>query len=87
MSRMKDKIVELSMGGGGRKMDELIEFIRGHFSLQQVEGGVGIESLDDGATFPTPKGSELVLTTDGHTVDPIFFSVMEACIITSPFLL
>ncbi|MHA1912461.1 MAG: hydrogenase expression/formation protein HypE [Candidatus Kariarchaeaceae archaeon] len=71
---MKDKIVELSMGGGGRKMDELIEFIRSHFSLQQVEGGVGIESLDDGATFPTPEGAELVLTTDGHTVDPIFFT-------------
>jgi hydrogenase expression/formation protein HypE len=36
-------------------------------------GGIGLESLDDGAAIPLAQGGYLVLTTDTHVVKPIFF--------------
>jgi len=39
---------------------------------KQVNGGVGLDSLDDGATIPMGD-YEIVVSTDSHTVNPIFF--------------
>lgn len=36
-------------------------------------GGIGLESLDDGAAIPLAQGGFLVFTTDTHVVKPIFF--------------
>jgi hydrogenase expression/formation protein HypE len=36
-------------------------------------GGIGLESLDDGAAIPLAGGGFLAFTTDTHVVKPIFF--------------
>jgi len=54
-------------------MDELIEdlFLNG-FQRRQALDGVSLDALDDGASICVGN-MEVVLTMDGHTVDPIFF--------------
>ncbi|MCP8322243.1 MAG: hydrogenase expression/formation protein HypE [archaeon] len=42
------------------------------FSLKKVKGGTGLLEEDDGAVIPM-ENDYLVLTTDSHTVKPIFF--------------
>jgi hydrogenase expression/formation protein HypE len=68
-----DEYVKLSHGAGGTAMDALIKelFLRG-FSKRQALGGVGLDALDDGASIKVGD-REVVLTIDGHTVDPLFF--------------
>lgn len=39
---------------------------------KKVNGGVGLDELDDGATIPLGE-HEIVISTDSHTIDPIFF--------------
>lgn len=59
--------VQLAHGGGGRLMQELIQdvFVRAfHNPL--------LESLHDGATWSTEKGT-LAFTTDSYVVRPLFF--------------
>ena len=68
--------VTLKQGGGGRAMRALIEklFVRDFATLPQHElnGGVGIAAMDDGAAVRI--GDEwLVITTDSHVIHPIFF--------------
>lgn len=65
--------VQLVHGGGGTAMNELLSRVLApHFTLRRVQGGIGLDEMDDGATVPLGD-LELVLTIDSHTVDPIFF--------------
>ncbi len=57
-------------GAGGEVMGELLRTLTA-FSHNNA-GGIGLESLDDGAIIPM-NGSNIVLTTDSHVVRPLFF--------------
>ena len=61
--------VDLSHGGGGRAMAQLIgEIFCAAFSNEYLEQG------NDGAVLPVPPGSgRMVMTTDAHVVSPLFF--------------
>lgn len=57
-------------GAGGEVMGELLQVIT---NLEHNNaGGIGLESLDDGAVIPI-NGQNIVFTTDSHVVSPIFF--------------
>ena len=65
--------ISMSHGAGGEVMQGLIsDIILGNLNNKQVNGGVGLDSLDDGATIPLGD-YEIVVSTDSHTVNPIFF--------------
>ena len=65
--------IGMSHGAGGEVMGNLIsETILNNLSKKAVEGGYGLDALDDGATIPIDD-YEIVVTTDGHTVNPLFF--------------
>lgn len=69
-------IVKLEHGAGGIEMHEILErivFRKVSDRLKRVDGGVGIDILDDGATIPLPDGRFLILSMDSYTVNPIFF--------------
>ena len=75
---MEFETVELSHGAGGLKMDQLLKFINDRLSLTCVKSGsdnIGVDSFDDGAVIAKANfvGKDLVVSTDAHTVDPIFF--------------
>jgi len=57
-------------GAGGEVMGELLQTLT-KFKHNNA-GGIGLESLDDGAVIPF-NGQNLVFTTDSHVVRPIFF--------------
>ena len=59
--------VDLSHGGGGRAMLQLVrELFARHLGNEYLAQG------NDGALLPAPAG-RLVLTTDSHVVAPLFF--------------
>jgi hydrogenase expression/formation protein HypE len=62
--------VTLMHGAGGEVMGELLQTLT-KFKHNNA-GGIGLESLDDGAVIPF-NGVDLVFTTDSHVVRPIFF--------------
>ena len=62
--------VNLMHGAGGDVMGELLRTLT-KFSHNNA-GGIGLESLDDGAVIPIGD-MNLVFTTDSHVVKPIFF--------------
>jgi len=62
--------VNLMHGAGGEVMGELLQTLT-KFKHNNA-GGIGLESLDDGAVIPF-NGENLVFTTDSHVVRPIFF--------------
>jgi len=65
--------VLLAHGAGGTLMVELIRnIILKNVSRRSVFDGIGLDEMDDGATIPLGD-YEIVLSMDGHTVDPIFF--------------
>ena len=68
-----NEVVKLAHGAGGSVMEALLKklFIGG-FSRRQALDGVGLDSLDDGASIRV-AGKEIVVTMDGHTVEPLFF--------------
>ena len=65
---MNNKIIELEMGSGGKKSEELIGNIRKILSVK----GRWKNTKDDGAVFNLGK-EKLVFTTDAFIVDPLFF--------------
>ncbi len=68
-----EEYIKLSHGAGGTAMDAIIkELFLGGFTKRQALDGVGLDALDDGASIRV-GGKEVILTMDGHTVDPIFF--------------
>ncbi|KZX15383.1 hydrogenase expression/formation protein HypE [Methanobrevibacter filiformis] len=65
--------IGMSHGAGGEVMGKLIsETILNNITKKEVNGGIGLDSLDDGATIPLGN-HEIVVTTDGHTINPLFF--------------
>jgi len=63
----------MSHGAGGEIMQGLISgIIRENIKNKNVNGGIGLDELDDGATIPLDE-YEIVISTDSHTVNPIFF--------------
>jgi len=68
------KIIRIAHGSGGTLQSELIEFIVKGIAQKNVNNGIGVEELDDGATIPLKNyDKEIVITADGHTVFPLFF--------------
>jgi hydrogenase expression/formation protein HypE len=68
------KIIRLAHGAGGSLQSELIDFIVKDIAQKNVNNGVGVKELDDGATIPLQQiNKEIVITADGHTVFPLFF--------------
>jgi hydrogenase expression/formation protein HypE len=70
--QMRDKNVNLLHGAGGELMNALIADVLTKIRNKNA-GGIGLESLDDGAAIPLASGGYLILTTDTHVVKPIFF--------------
>lgn len=69
---MSEKKISLAHGAGGAAMMKLIaDVVLKELSLKRA-GSVGLDELDDGATL-TVGDKTLVLTTDSHTVKPLFF--------------
>ena len=65
--------IGMSHGAGGEVMQDLIsDIILNNIQNKQVNGGVSLDDLDDGATIPLNE-YEIVVSTDGHTIDPLFF--------------
>ncbi|WP_295721861.1 hydrogenase expression/formation protein HypE [uncultured Methanobrevibacter sp.] len=65
--------IGMNHGAGGEVMEKLIkETILSNISKKSVNGGVGLEDLDDGATIPMDD-YEIIVSTDGHTIQPLFF--------------
>lgn len=62
--------VSMMHGAGGEVMGELLQVLT-RISHNNA-GGIGLESLDDGAVIPI-SGANIVFTTDSHIVRPIFF--------------
>lgn len=60
--------VDMSHGAGGRAMAELISSI-----FKDAFGNELLDQGNDQASFPTPSGGRMVMTTDGYVVSPIFF--------------
>jgi hydrogenase expression/formation protein HypE len=76
MSNKKESldVIRLAHGAGGVLQEKLIDFITKNIPLKNVNNGIGIEELDDGATIPLENyHKEIVVTADGHTVFPLFF--------------
>ena len=70
---MSDEVVKLSHGAGGSTEDTLIhELFLKIFEKRQARDGIALDALDDGASIKIGE-YEVILSTDGHTVDPIFF--------------
>jgi len=69
---MSEKKISLVHGAGGTAMMKLIaDVVLKELSLKRA-GSIGLDELDDGATL-TVGDKTLVLTTDAHTVKPLFF--------------
>jgi hydrogenase expression/formation protein HypE len=68
-----DDRIGLKHGAGGRAMRALIEQVclRG-LAGSAAPGGIGLAEMDDGAAIPVGD-RWLVVTTDSHVVQPIFF--------------
>ena len=76
MSKKKEgsRVIRLAHGAGGTLQEVLIKFITKNIHLKNVNDGIGVEELDDGATIPLKDyDKEIVITADGHTVFPLFF--------------
>ncbi|MGZ4903976.1 MAG: hydrogenase expression/formation protein HypE [Halobacteriota archaeon] len=69
---VRDKTINLLHGAGGELMNALIADVLTRITNKNA-GGIGLESLDDGAAIPLACGGYLVLTTDTHVVKPVFF--------------
>ena len=66
--RFRDTHISLAHGNGGRMMRELIEKV-----FVPALGNPWLDTGADAVSLPTPDGQELVVTTDGFTVQPLEF--------------
>jgi len=74
MKKLSSDVIRLAHGAGGVLQEELISFITKNITLKNVNNGIGVKELDDGATIPLDDyEKEIVITADGHTVYPLFF--------------
>ena len=69
---MGSERVTLKHGAGGRAMRLLIEEVFLRDMPAAAEALIGPEKMDDGAVLPLGN-QYLVITTDSHVVQPIFF--------------
>jgi len=69
--RFVDDRITLKYGAGGGAMRALIEQVFAP-GFGDVPGGVGLAAMDDGAALPIGD-AWLVITTDSHVVQPVFF--------------
>jgi hydrogenase expression/formation protein HypE len=67
-----DERITLAYGAGGRAMRALIESVFVPGFAESPAGGIGLAAMDDGAALPLGEGW-LVVTTDSHVVQPVFF--------------
>jgi len=78
VSARSARTIGLAHGAGGRATRALVEevFLKGALPVAPGVGGfgerVGLEALDDGAALRVGE-RWLVVTTDSHVVDPLFF--------------
>ncbi len=64
--------IETAHGAGGRVMQRLLEdVIIPSFSHRKL-GSIGLDEMDDGATFQL-NDARFIVCTDAHTVHPLFF--------------
>ena len=70
---MSEDKISMNHGAGGEVMANLISSaVLDNITKKGVNGGISLDALDDGATIPIGD-YEIVVTTDGHTIDPLFF--------------
>ena len=70
---MSDDKINMNHGAGGEVMANLIaSAVLDNITKKSVNGGISLDALDDGASIPLGD-YEIVMTTDGHTIDPLFF--------------
>ena len=68
-----DTIIELNHGAGGSLMDTFLNSLLGIYKIKSIQDGIGVDELDDGASIPLSNEETLIVSSDSHTVDPIFF--------------
>jgi hydrogenase expression/formation protein HypE len=74
MKKVGSNVIRLAHGAGGVLQEELISFVTKNITFKNVNKGIGVKELDDGATIPLDDyDKEIVITADGHTVYPLFF--------------
>ncbi|MBA7619215.1 Carbamoyl dehydratase HypE [subsurface metagenome] len=66
-TNMKDNVIGLAHGSGGRKTARLIKEL-----FLRYLGNPILERLEDSAELPSDRG-RIALTTDSHVVQPLFF--------------
>ncbi len=76
---MSDDKINMNHGAGGEVMANLISrTVLDNITKKSVNGGISLDDLDDGASIPLGD-YEIVVTTDGHTIDPLFFPGGDFC--------
>jgi hydrogenase expression/formation protein HypE len=65
---LKNGRVEMTHGGGGRVMAQLVE----ELFLAAFDNEF-LAQHNDQAMFPAPGGGRMVMTTDGYVISPLFF--------------
>jgi hydrogenase expression/formation protein HypE len=67
--------IDLSMNGGGKRMDLLIKFISDNIAITNDHNDIiGPQDADDSAVIQiTANDPRIVITTDSHTIDPLRF--------------
>ncbi len=73
MKEGTEEVVEFVQGAGGRAMGELIDAHILPGFTEKNAGTVGLDMLDDGGSIDIGGEKELILTTDSHVVQPLFF--------------
>ncbi|MCG3215094.1 MAG: hydrogenase expression/formation protein HypE [Candidatus Heimdallarchaeota archaeon] len=69
-----DTVIELNHGAGGSLMDTFLQSLLDIYKIKSVDNGIGVDELDDGASIPISGEKTIIVSSDSHTVDPIFFS-------------
>ena len=69
----EESLVTLKHGAGGRAMRALIAETLAAGFLENGVDGIGLAAMDDGAAIRLDSSRWLVVTTDSHVVQPIFF--------------